>query len=102
MAQPSFKPSVNVLKYGPWLQNAQISGITPLAPLFPKSKIDPTELDVRQRIEEFQREKFEGFMARELADMDVITDRKLKSPTLDNPIMPIYRQERRELQPSQP
>ncbi|KAF7855419.1 hypothetical protein EAF04_010162 [Stromatinia cepivora] len=94
--------SLNALKYGPWSKDARISGLTPLAPLFPRARVDAEEIAMRNQIEDFQREKFEGFTARELADMDVITDRRLKDSTLDNPIMPLVRMQRWELKPHQP
>ncbi|TGO63846.1 hypothetical protein BCON_0010g00110 [Botryotinia convoluta] len=96
------RQSRNVPKYGAWSENPQISGLTPLAPLFPKAHMDPAEIVLRNRIEDFQREQFDGFTARELADMDVITDRQLKESTLDNPIMPLFQQQRWETQPHQP
>ncbi|KAF7931109.1 uncharacterized protein EAE97_009318 [Botrytis byssoidea] len=96
------RQSRNVPKYGAWSENPQISGLTPLAPLFPKPNMDPEEIVLRNRIEDFQREQFDGFTARELADMDVITDRQLKESTLDNPIMPLFQQQRWEIQPHQP
>ncbi|APA12146.1 hypothetical protein sscle_09g069160 [Sclerotinia sclerotiorum 1980 UF-70] len=94
--------SLNAIKYGPWSKDARISGLTPLTPLFPRARVDPEELALRNQIEDFQREKFEGFTSRELADMDVITDRKLKDSTLENPIMPLLRIQRWELRPHQP
>ncbi|KAF7896504.1 hypothetical protein EAF00_006518 [Botryotinia globosa] len=96
------RQSRNVPKYGAWPENPQISGLTPLAPLFPKANMDPEEIVLRNRIENFQREQFDGFTAREFADMDVITDRQLKESTLDNPIMPLFQQQRWEIQPHQP
>ncbi|KAJ8059594.1 hypothetical protein OCU04_011249 [Sclerotinia nivalis] len=94
--------SLNALKYGSWSKDARISGLTPLAPLFPRARVDPEEIALRHRIEDFQREQLEGFTSRELADMDVLTDRRLKDSTLDNPIMPLIRMERWELRPDQP
>ncbi|KAF7882389.1 uncharacterized protein EAF02_005752 [Botrytis sinoallii] len=102
MLRYDLRQSHNVPKYGAWSENPQISGLTPLAPLFPKAHMDPEEIVLRNRIEDFQREQFDGFTARELADMDVITDRHLKESTLDNPIMPLFQQERWEIQPHQP
>ncbi|KAF7924838.1 hypothetical protein EAE99_006315 [Botrytis elliptica] len=102
MLRNDLRQSRNVPKYGAWSENPQISGLTPLAPLFPKAHMDPEEIVLRNRIEDFQREQFDGFTARELADMDVITDRHLKDSTLDNPIMPLFQQERWEIQPHQP
>ncbi|KAF7932832.1 uncharacterized protein EAE98_004131 [Botrytis deweyae] len=102
MLRNDLRQSRNVPKYGAWSENPQISGLTPLAPLFPKAHMDPEEIVLRNRIEDFQREQFDGFTARELADMDVITDRHLKESTLDNPIMPLFQQERWEIQPHQP
>ncbi|TGO53372.1 hypothetical protein BOTNAR_0297g00050 [Botryotinia narcissicola] len=96
------RQSRNVPKYGAWSESPQISGLTPLALLFPKANMDPEEIVLRNRIEDFQREQFDGFTARELADMDVITDRQLKESTLDNPIMPLFQQQRWEMQPHQP
>ncbi|KAF7946183.1 hypothetical protein EAE96_009186 [Botrytis aclada] len=100
--QSNPRQSRNVPKYGAWSGNPQISGLTPLAPLFPKAQMDPAEIELRNRIEDFQREQFDGFTSRELADMDVITDRKLKESTLNNPILPLFQQQRWELQPHQP
>ncbi|TGO70318.1 hypothetical protein BELL_0731g00040 [Botrytis elliptica] len=102
MLRNDLRQSRNVPKYGAWSENPQISGLTPLAPLFPKAHMDPEEIVLRNRIEDFQREQFDGFTARELADMDVITDRHLKDSTLDNPVMPLFQQERWEIQPHQP
>ncbi|KAI9642679.1 hypothetical protein NHQ30_008410 [Ciborinia camelliae] len=102
MAQQFAGQSANARKYGPWTKDNQISGITPLAPLFPKVRIEQEELNTRRRIERFQRRQFDGFTARELADMDVITDRELQGSTLNNPIMPMLRKERWELKPSEP
>ncbi|KAM0138762.1 hypothetical protein ACHAO1_003361 [Botrytis cinerea] len=102
MAQNNPSQSRNVPKYGAWSGNPQISGLTPLAPIFPKTQMDPADLVLRNRIEEFQREQFDGFTSRELADMDVITDRHLKDSTLNNPIMPLFQQQRWEIKPHQP
>ncbi|KAA8571431.1 hypothetical protein EYC84_001432 [Monilinia fructicola] len=102
MAQQPPKPSANAGKYGPWKRNPNISGLTPLPSLFPKARVDPEELNARMRIEKFQRKILHTFTARELADMDVITDRELSSPSLGNPVMPMLRQNRWEIKPSQP
>lgn len=96
------RQSRNVPKYGAWSEDPQISGLTPLTPLFPKANMDPEEIVLRNRIEDFQREQFDGFTARELADMDVLTDRELKGSTLNNPIMPLFQQQRWEIKPHQP
>lgn len=106
MAQelPENLMSINARKYGTHqkFQHWGISGLTPLAPLFPKLRPTPEEYQNRQKIEVHQRKILGKFTARELADMDVITDRELKDSTLDNPILPIFEQRNWESQPSQP
>lgn len=100
--QTVHESSLNALKYGgrPW--NPKISAYTPLPHLFPKQHIDQTERDLRERIERFQRRILHGFTSRNLADMDVITSRKLKDSTLNNPIIPLIRQNRWESRPPLP
>ncbi|QSZ32068.1 hypothetical protein DSL72_001637 [Monilinia vaccinii-corymbosi] len=102
MAQQLPVQGVNARKYGSWKHNPNISGLTPLPSLFPKAQIDPQELATRRKIERFQRKLFHTFTARDLAGMDVITDRELKSSSLDNPVMPMLRPNRWESKPSTP
>ncbi|KAB8300874.1 hypothetical protein EYC80_002802 [Monilinia laxa] len=102
MTQQPPGPSANARKYGPWKRNPNISGLTPLPSLFPQSTFDREEQNTRTRIEKFQRRILHTFTARELANLDVITDRELTTPNLDNPVMPMLRQNRWEIRPSQP
>lgn len=98
MASPS--PTVFARKYGP-KNGTHRSGFTPLEYLFPRQIPDSEKQSIRDR-EDFQRRELCGFTTRELAQLDVISDRELKKGNLENCIHPLLARDRWENEPPQP
>jgi hypothetical protein len=82
------------------------SGFTPLQDTFPTIPRDQeqyhAQAQLRADIEKFQRDSLYGFTSRELADLDVITNRRLKPSTLPTMLHPLFRRERWETEPPDP
>jgi hypothetical protein len=82
------------------------SGFTPLQDTFPTiprdQEQDHAQAQLRVDIEKFQRDSLYGFTSRELADLDVITNRRLKPSTLPTILHPLFRRERWETKPPDP
>lgn len=87
-------------KYGP-LPRQNHSGLTPLAPSFPWPRTKNLQNPLLQR-EAHQRNVLMGFTSQELAQLDIISDRDLKEPNLQNAIHPIMARNRWEGQPPHP
>jgi hypothetical protein len=80
------------------------SGFTPLQnefPVMPDAQ-DKDQLQLRSDVENFQRDSLYGFTSRELADLDVFTNRRLKPSTLPTMLHPLFRKERWETEPPDP
>lgn len=86
--------------YGP-KGNESYSGLTPIALMFPE-KQTKEEREYMQGREAFQRDNLLGFTSRELAELDVISSRKLKDGNLRNGILPIMERDRWETRPPYP
>jgi hypothetical protein len=80
------------------------SGFTPLQDTFPTipGEQNQAQVQLRANIEKFQRDCLYGFTSRELADLDVITNRRLKPSTLPTLLHPLFRRERWETEPPDP
>ena len=80
------------------------SGFTPLQNEFPTipGAQDHAQAQLRADLEKFQRDSLYGFTSRELADLDVITNRRLKPSTLPIMLHPLFRRERWETEPPDP
>lgn len=77
------------------------SGWSPIFTQFPShpEQLTPEELKDLEKIKEieaFQRKTLHNFTTRELIELDAISGRRLKAPSLANPIHPMIRQERWE------
>lgn len=87
-------------KYGP-RDGQRESGLSPLEYSFPR-QVSEDEKESNILREEFQRNKLYEFTTRELVQLDVISDQKLKGPNLQNGIIPMLGRDRWESQPPQP
>lgn len=85
--------------YGP-LPGKTFSGLTPVVDV-PRHKPRANEQLLLER-EKYQREKFLGFTSQELVQLDVITNRELKVPNLQNAIHRIMQYDRWEGPPPFP
>lgn len=70
------------------------SGLTPLGPPRP---LLPSQRDMRDEIrnavENFQKEEFKGFTSQMLVDVDAITNRELNPSDLNAPLHPLLRRD---------
>jgi hypothetical protein len=66
------------------------SGLTPLSPDNPYTRLNQTATEVREDLEAYQRSVFLGFTSRELFDLDIITSRQLREISINAPIHPIF------------
>jgi hypothetical protein len=98
MARPL--PTQFAQKYGPKDESHE-SWYTPLEYLFPR-RISDAEREAITTREDFQRRELYGFTTRELAQLDVISDRTLKPGNLKNGIHPLVARDRWEDKPPQP
>jgi hypothetical protein len=81
--------------------NENFSKLTPVIPPFP-GRESVAERQFRLQKEQYQRENLLGFTTRELANLDVISDRALKTGNLQNCILRIMSQDRWETSPPYP
>ena len=72
------------------------SGLTPLSPYNPFTRLNQTATELREDLEAYQRSVFLGFTSRELFDLDVITSRQLREISINAPIHPIFGKDRWE------
>jgi hypothetical protein len=72
------------------------SGLTPLSPYNPFTRLNQTATEVCEDIENYQRSALNGFTSRELFDLDVITSRQLREFSIHAPIHPIFGKDRWE------
>jgi hypothetical protein len=74
------------MKYGPNTDISGHSGYTPTDLFTPGSS--PLDSDGNEEKEAFQRRKLYNFTSRELVELDAISERGLKTPNLDEVIVP--------------
>lgn len=72
------------------------SGLTPLSPYNPFTRLNQTATEVRENLEAYQRSVFLGFTSRGLFDLDVITSKQLREISIDAPIHPVFGKDRWE------